>query len=106
MVINIGWEGENEKKRRIALIKGVNKRIIEIKINGSRLFDHAWLVFKNGEVANETSERDIVAEANRIICEVGAKEKKKRLPILKAIGIVVLCLLCLAAGVASGAMLK
>ena len=88
------------------MIRGVNKRIIEIKINGSRLFDHAWLVFKSGEVANETSERDIVAEANRIICEVGAKEKKKKHPFLKAIGILALCLLCLAAGAAAGAMWK
>ena len=88
------------------MIRGVNKRIIEIKINGSRLFDHAWLVFKNGEVANDTSERDIVAEANRIICEVGAKEKKKRHPLRKAIVILLLCFFCLAAGVAAGAMLK
>lgn len=106
MVINSGREGKNEKKRRIVLIKGVNKRIIEVKIKGSRLFDHAWLVFRNGDVANETGEKDIVAEANRIICEVGAKEKKKRHPILKAIGILALCLLCLAAGAAAGAMLK
>ena len=106
MVINSGREGENEKKRRIVLIKGVNKRIIEVKIKGSRLFDHAWLVFKNGDVANETDEKDIVAEANRIICEVDAKEKKKRHPILKAVGILVLCLLCLAVGAAAGAMWK
>ena len=88
------------------MIRGVNKRIIEIKINGSRLFDHAWLVFKSGEVANDTSERDIVAEANRIICEVGAKEKKKIHPLRKAIVILLLCFFCLAAGVAAGAMLK
>ncbi|MBQ7376593.1 MAG: hypothetical protein IJW52_06895 [Clostridia bacterium] len=88
------------------MIRGVNKRIIEVKINGSRLFDHAWLVFKNGDVANEMSERDIVAEANRMISEVGAKEKKKRHPILKTIGIVALCILCFAAGAAAGTMLK
>lgn len=88
------------------MVRGVHKRIIEVKISGSRLFDHACLVFKSGDIANETSERDILAEANRIICEVGAKEKKKRHPILKAIGILVLCLLCLAAGAAAGAMWK
>ena len=106
MVINSGREGENDKKRRIILIRGVNKRIIEVKINGSRLFDHAWLVFKNGDVANETGEKDIVAEANRIICEVGAKEKKKRHPVLKSIGIFALCILCFAVGVAAGVAWK
>ena len=88
------------------MVRGVHKRIIEVRVIGSRLFDHACLVFKNGNIANETSERDILAEANRIICEVGAKEKKKRHPVLKSIGIFALCILCFAVGVAAGVAWK
>ena len=94
--------GKNEKKRRIELVRGVHKRIIEVKISGSRLFDHACLVFKSGDIANETSERDILAEANRIISESGAVRKKKRGRVGRTIGVRLLCALFLALGVGLG----
>lgn len=94
------------EKRRIDLVRGVHKRIIEVKVNGSKLFDHACLVFKNGEIASQTSERDMIEEANRIIGEIGARDHKKSKRGIRAVGVILLCILCLGMGIGIGLVLK
>ena len=67
------------------MVRGVHKRIIEVKISGSRLFDHACLVFKSGDIANETSERDILAEANRIISQNRSSSERRSVLFWRAV---------------------
>ena len=98
-------EGKMREKRRIDLVRGVHKRIIEVKVNGSRLFDQACLVFKSGDIATKTSEKDILEEANRIIGEVGARDGKRKKRAKTALATVFLCLVCLAVGIGIGIML-
>lgn len=59
------------------MIKGVQKKLIEVKLRGSRLYESACFVCKSGSAAAGVSESDLVGEADRIIREVGAKEKKR-----------------------------
>lgn len=59
------------------MIKGVQKKLIEVKLRGNRLYESACFVCKSGNAAAGASEADLVGEADRIICEVGAREKKK-----------------------------
>ena len=99
-------EGKMREKRRIDLVRGVHKRIIEVKVNGSRLFDQACLVFKSGDIATKTSEKDILEEANRIIGEVGARDGKKNKVGRRVAVVILLCLLCLGAGIGIGFLLK
>lgn len=87
------------------MIRGVHKRIVEVKVSGSRLFDHACLVFKSGEIALQTSEKDMLEEANRIIGEVGARDAKRRRSKKRFLGVFALCLVCLAVGVGIGILL-
>ena len=99
-------EGKMREKRSFALVRGIHKRIIEVKINGSKLFDHACLVFKSGEIASQTSEKDMIEEANRIIGEVGARDGKKNKVGKRVAVVILLCLLCLGAGIGIGFLLK
>jgi hypothetical protein len=84
------------------MVKGVHKRIVEIKINGSKLYDHACLVFKSGDVASLTNEREMIEEANRIIGEVGANDGRRKRRRRSKLACALLCLLCLIIGIAVG----
>ena len=74
--------------------------MIEVKLNGSRLYESACLIFRNGDVAAKASEYELLDEANRIISDIGFSKKiKKRHSKFK---VFLLCILFLLIGVICG----
>ena len=62
-------------------MKGYQKKVIYLKNTGSHIFDEAYFVLRRGIEAERREESDILAEANRILCESGTllpSEKAKR----------------------------
>ncbi len=62
------------------MIKGCQKRIIQIKDTKSHVFEEAYFVLKNG-ASDAISERDIICEATSIInrySQSGASPKKTK----------------------------
>ncbi len=73
------------------MIKGINKNMIVVKNTGSRYFEEAHFIIKNG--ISDRSERDLVKEASKIVgtvlTESGKVSKPKR-GILKGLIVVLL----------------
>ena len=62
------------------MIKGCQKRIIQIKDTKSRVFEEAYFVLKNG-ASDAVSEKDIISEATSIInrySQSGASPKRAK----------------------------
>ena len=80
------------------MIKGINKRVVMLKLEGNRVYESACFVVRRDVERRREEERDMLKEANRILSEMelrGAKKKGrfKRL---------MLCLIMLAVGAAIG----
>ena len=63
------------------MLKGICKEFITVKISGNPLYEEAIFVLKN-PVQSKKEKKDMLFEANRILCENGVKpfkKKKKRL---------------------------
>lgn len=63
-------------KRDKTILKGCEKRILQIKSPKSELFEEAYLILK--PQSTEVSEVDMVKEAERLLKEISVK--KRRLP--------------------------
>ena len=57
------------------MIKGCQKRVIQIKSPNSEIFEEAYLILKESE--EEPSESDIVKEAERLLAESDAQGKER-----------------------------
>lgn len=66
------------KKGGKNVIKGVQKRMIEVKLSGSKLYDSACFICKSGSAAARVSESEMIDEANKIISEIGVRSGKRR----------------------------
>jgi len=80
------------------MIKGINKRVVMLKLDGNRVYESACFVVRRDVERRREEERDMLKEANRILSEMelrGAKKKGrfKRL---------MLCLVMIAVGAAIG----
>ena len=63
------------------MLKGIYKEFITVKISENPLYEEAVFILKNPKKAKQ-SNKDMLFEANRILCEQGIKplkKKKKRL---------------------------
>ena len=85
------------------MIKGVQRRIVEVKLDGSKAYESACFILRQGAGAETKSESELVDEAKRI---VGALEPKKRKKAGKIIGKLLLSLLLLVIGCAIGFLLS
>ncbi len=85
------------------MIKGINKNMIVVKNTGSRYFEEAHFIIKNG--ASECSERDLLKEASRIVGSVLTESGKVSKPKGKVIKGIITFLLSFLSGAALGIML-
>lgn len=69
------------------MIKGAQKRMIVVRTQDSPVFEEAYFVIRGGK---KREERDMIAEANRIIDANGADRRKKKRNVSRAI-IIFLC---------------
>ena len=62
------------------MIKGINKQMIVMKMEGNRIYDSVCFVLKNEVDRSKDGESDMLREANRILGEMDLKRsvKKKR----------------------------
>ena len=61
------------------MVRGCQKKIIYLKNSGSDIFEEAYFVIKSDIRYEETSECDMIEEANRIIEESFCTEEKEKL---------------------------
>ena len=59
----------------IALLKGVNKRVIVIKNPESEIFEEAYFIVKNKSLFRQAKENEMVLEANKIIADYSKQQK-------------------------------
>lgn len=59
-----------KKGMEINMVRGVQKRLVEVKLRDSKLYESACLVLKTETAGNITGERDLLDEANRIIASL------------------------------------
>ena len=59
------------------MLKGVQKKMIAVNINDSKIFDCAYFIMKNHVKLSPPEDNAVLLEANRIISESLPKKKKK-----------------------------
>ena len=84
------------------MIKGINKNMIVVKNTGSRYFEEAHFIIKNGTDARE---RDIVKEASRIVGTVLIESGKVSRPRGGVLKNVITLLISFISGAALGILL-
>ncbi len=88
------------------MVKGVQKRLVEVKLRDSKLYESACLVLKAENAKKITGERDLLDEANRIIASLGVSGNapKKRSLIGRVTAAALLVLLGILIGFALGVL--
>ena len=61
------------------MVKGINKQMVVLKIEGNHLYDSACFILKNEVRHAKAREKEMLLEANRILAEmdIGNPKKKK-----------------------------
>ena len=70
----------NTKLRGQKMVKGINKQMIVLRIEGNRIYESACFILKNEVVRSKESEKDMLSEANRLLegMELRRFSRKKR----------------------------
>ena len=84
------------------MIKGINKNMIVVKNTGSKYFEEAHFIIRNGTDARE---RDIIKEASRIVGTVLTENGKASKPSGRVLKTVITLLLSFASGAILGILL-
>lgn len=69
------------------MIKGVYKEFISVKIKSNPLYDEAIFILKHPYKSGRKEKSDMAFEANRILCDQGIKQPRKRKRFLKGLAI-------------------
>ncbi len=85
------------------MIKGINKNMIVVKNTGSRYFEEAHFIIKNG--ISDCSERDLVKEASKIVGTVLTENGKMSKPKGRIIKGLITFILSFISGAALGIMI-
>lgn len=85
------------------MLKGIQRRFVEIKISGSKAYDSACFILRQGVDAEARSELELVEEARRI---VGSLEPKKKKGAGRRALLILLSLLLVAVGAVLGFLLS
>ncbi len=60
------------------MVKGINKQMIVLKIEGNRIYESACFILRNEVQKSRDNERDMLNEANRILEGMELKKQKKK----------------------------
>ena len=60
------------------MIKGVNKQMIVLRIDGNRIYESACFVLKNEITQSKESRKDMLDEANRLLAQMDIKKARPR----------------------------
>ena len=82
------------------MVKGLQRRMVEVKLRGNGIFDCACLILKCDGDKKCISDREIIDEANRIISSLGVSER--RVPRKEMISRITMCALILLFGIMIG----
>lgn len=75
------------------MIKGINKRVIMLRLDGNRFYESACFVVRRDLEKKRDEERDMLREANRILEEIGqCGDKKSKGKFKKFIGWMIILL--------------
>lgn len=66
------------------MLKGIYKEFVTVKISDNPIYDEAIFIMKRARKSKNT-DRDLIFEANRILCEQEIKKPRKRCRVLKKI---------------------
>lgn len=81
------------------MLKGVQRRMVEVKLSGSKAYESACFILRRGAEAEARGERELVDEAKRI---VDTLDQTKRKSGKKALRTVLLCILLFLLGALIG----
>ena len=59
------------------MLKGINKRMVVLRMDGNSIYDSALFILKNEPKAKCEADKDMLAEANRIVFEAETNKRKK-----------------------------
>ena len=90
--------GISKNKERMKMVKGINKRMVVLRMDGNSIYDSAWFILKNEPKAKSEADKDMLAEANRIIFESDVQKRKKPRRFLRVLLLVALFLVGAASG--------
>ena len=89
------------------MIKGIERRVVEMKLPSNRFYERACLVLKVDLKNREADERDLIEEARRILSTLGVTKKGERRRTVLRILFALLCfLLGILTGVCVGSIIK
>lgn len=60
------------------MVKGINKQMIVLNIEGNRIYESACLVLKNDIKPSKGKDNELLEEANRILDELDLSRKTRR----------------------------
>ncbi|MBE6593442.1 MAG: hypothetical protein E7642_05560 [Ruminococcaceae bacterium] len=71
------------------MIRGIERRVVEMKLTGNRFYERACLVLKVDPALKVPDENELIEEARRIISQVGEapKNRGRRAFLLFALGV-------------------
>ncbi len=58
------------------MVKGINKQMIVLKLEGNRIYDSACFILKNEVQRSKDNQNDMLYEANRLLGEMDIKKYK------------------------------
>lgn len=59
------------------MVKGINKQMIVLKLDGNGIYDSACFVLRNEVRHSKESEKDMLCEANRILAQMDIKKPRR-----------------------------
>ena len=60
------------------MIRGINKRVVMLKLEGNRIYESACFVVRRDVERKREEEKDMLKEANRILSEMELKAGRKK----------------------------
>ena len=59
------------------MIKGINKQTVFLRLDGNSVYEGAYFILKNEAKQKNEADKDMLAEANRIIAEHNGVRRKR-----------------------------
>ena len=60
------------------MVKGIQRRFVEMKLVGSKTYESAYFILKRGNEAQKSGEKELLDEARRIVSSLDAGKKKAK----------------------------
>ena len=59
------------------MVKGINKQMVFLRLDGNSTYESACFILKNEAKHPSEADKDMLAEANRIVFELEERKRKK-----------------------------